>query len=47
MGGGGGGRDTRTFENRGVRPPINLDISVPIFFIETYKILHFPNIFKI
>ena len=26
--------------------PRNLDISVYFFFLETYKILHFPNIFK-
>ena len=43
---GRGGQDPRTFENRGGRLPINLDISVT-FDLETFKNFAFSNIFKI
>ena len=46
-GGGGGvaGVGTLTFENRGGRPPRNLDISL-YCFLKTYKMFAFSNIFK-
>ena len=46
-GGGGGGRggQDRTYENRGVDPRRNLDISAS-FFLETYTNFTFSNNFK-
>ena len=43
-GGGRGGQNPRTFENRRGRAPINLDISV-YFFLKCKK-LHFPTFSK-
>ena len=45
-GGGRGGQDSRTFENRGGRPPQKCGY-FSIFFLETYNFFAFSNIFKI